>query len=360
MFDKGESWERAIQVCRELSDFFQFERYDFSQLSAVLSRQALLTEKITSYERYFSNYYLVSFFGSGFNNNLNGNSFIYKGLFWEKLASFCERILKRYPGSKLVKSVPTDLEFKENNKLILVRSVDAYMDLKMVPVSRTSLPWPMIKAEMDFVNDGPQSSQDFVDSPFEKEIIHKMPEYASCYFESNETNIFTFCRPIRKEISQDLCALGKEIFDYLSNFSQQTVVYTKHRFPGLLSRSKVMETESFELSPIENAIITIKKKSRELSKYIKQLSTVDKSDLTDSKGRSSTDTKEKKKLSVSSHSSTNHFTMALNGAVDAPVNGGIPMLRSAFFNDCYAAEAKKMGTEFLIEALGKAIDDQVR
>jgi hypothetical protein len=71
------------------------------------------------------------------------------------------------------------------------------------------------------------------------------------------------------------------------------------------------------------------------------------------------DMKEKKR-SVSSHSSTNHFTMALNGAVDAPVNGGIPMFRSAFFNDCYSAEAKKMGTDFLIDALRKAIDDQVR
>lgn len=366
MLDQGQSWERALEICRDLSEFFQFELFDFKKLSEILSRQANITEKIRTQDRYFSNYYLVSFFGSGFKNNLHGKVFVYKGLLWEKLGSFCERILKRHPGSKLIKASPSDSESQENKKMILIRSLDAYLDLQMTPASRGSkpLPWPKINEDLHLnQQNGPATKNDFLNSPFENQVLHRIPEYVSYYFESNETNIFTFCRPIRKVISEEFRRLGKDAFEYLSNYSQQTVIYTKHRFPGLLSRSEVMSTHSFELSPIETAIITIKKKSRELSKYIKIFSALPNADSSsDSKafGRDSIDASDKSRAaSFSSHSGSNHFTMALNGAVDAPVNGGIPMFRSAFFSECYLSEAKHLGTESFVEDLRKAIDDQV-
>ncbi|KAJ3176451.1 hypothetical protein HDU87_005320 [Geranomyces variabilis] len=51
--------------------------------------------------------------------------------------------------------------------------------------------------------------------------------------------------------------------------------------------------------------------------------------------------------------------MALNGAVDAPVNGGIPMYRRAFLGPEYRARAERDGTEVLLGLLERAIEDQV-
>lgn len=64
-----------------------------------------------------------------------------------------------------------------------------------------------------------------------------------------------------------------------------------------------------ELSPIENAVLTVDEKTRELETLMRRYIVL-------SKDRTA-------KLN------TNPLSMALNGAVDAPVNGGIPIYRSS-------------------------------
>lgn len=55
---------------------------------------------------------------------------------------------------------------------------------------------------------------------------------------------------------------------------------------------------------------------------------------------------------------TNPLSMALNGAVDAPMNGGVPAYRKAFFSTHFVTQNTDKSQE--IDALRLAIEDQVR
>ncbi len=74
--------------------------------------------------------------------------------------------------------------------------------------------------------------------------------------------------------------------------------------PGLLNRSPVCNKTLVELCPIENAIETVEKKNELLCMDIKALN-------------------------------INSLTMQLKGVVDAAVNGGTELYRSAFLTDAY-------------------------
>ena len=367
MFERGNAWERAIDLCKSISDIYSTKIFDYNRLSAILRRQAELYDRIQSKDRYFPNYYRVGFYGNGFPPSINGKVFVYKGLEWEKLGSFCDRILKRYPGSKIVKALPQDST--ENMRLIHVTWLDALVDLKMLPIN-SQLHWPQMEEQLlDTHTRGPLCAENVLNSKETSELSYLMPDFAIKYYKANETNIFSCSRPFRKEIDERLAGLSRDVQDYLATYSEQTVIYTKERFPGVRRRSEIVKTHTFEISPLENAIIMINNKTSELTKLLVKYS----DNLLDVTPGSPTLSKKKygelledasfdnaKRSSTSeSYVNTSPFTMALNGAIDAPVNGGIPMFRNAFYNEDYKgvlSEAEKMG---LLEILQQAIDEQV-
>jgi hypothetical protein len=133
--------------------------------------------------------------------------------------------------------------------------------------------------------------------------------------------MFSSTRPIRKKIDSAGAAASASLDakdparEFLELWTEKTVMITGDTFPFVSSRSKVHQTFVFEISPIENAILAVRGKNRELvyleSKYSALASKTESS---------------MHELNVSP------FTMALNGVVDAPVNGGIPLYKKVFLN----------------------------
>ena len=89
---------------------------------------------------------------------------------------------------------------------------------------------------------------------------------------------------------------------------------TEETFPSILSFSRVIERHEVELTPIENAIVNIERKNEELRDIYTSLS------------------------DPTSSASINGLTMALNGVIDAEVNGGIKKYQEAFFSPEFLQE----------------------
>jgi hypothetical protein len=71
-FKQGEEWERAIQYGEELRNYYQFASFEYLKLSALLTDQSECFRNILTQERFYSNYFRVCYFGSGFDEELTG------------------------------------------------------------------------------------------------------------------------------------------------------------------------------------------------------------------------------------------------------------------------------------------------
>jgi dedicator of cytokinesis protein 3 len=118
---------------------------------------------------------------------------------------------------------------------------------------------------------------------------------------------------------------------------EKTYLRCEDAFPTVLRRSEIAEVYVVEISPLEKALEDVTAKTSEL------------------------ETLEKKYLSIRKVSTgkinTNRLSMALNGAVDAPTEGGIPLYKSTFFAPEYAAAHADQ--QAAIDELRQAIDAQV-
>jgi hypothetical protein len=99
--------------------------------------------------------------------------------------------------------------------------------------------------------------------------------------------------------------------EFLELWTEKTVLITEHPFPSMLRRAEVVSVSFTELSPIENAVVAMRAKNRELLAL------------------------EKRYLVFvgSGRVSCNPFSMSLNGAVNAPVNGGVKLYKQAFLKN---------------------------
>lgn len=64
-FEKGQSWEEGIKICRDLQDIYE-RSFKFAKLSSVLKKYSDFLEKISTQHRADSEYFRVSFFGLEF------------------------------------------------------------------------------------------------------------------------------------------------------------------------------------------------------------------------------------------------------------------------------------------------------
>lgn len=362
MFDKGNAWERAVDVCHVLAASYSSELYDYEQLSLLLKKQAELLDKIAKNERFFPSYFRAGFFGNGFPSNIEGKAFVYKGLEWEKLGSFCDRMLKNYPNSKIVKDVPS-VELEDGARLLHITWLDPVMDSEVIPGRNraTELPWLEITGSLSScVTSGPKNSSDLLYAKAISDLEVEIPEFVLRYFKASETNTFISSKNIRRNVHESLSDLPLEHVECLSLASEFTVSYTRERFPHLANRSEIIGTHSFEMKPIEHAIMAIGKKTKELSSLSSKFSGMtakQKSDTHPAWSRGSFDSEFKRRSD--DQPNTSPFTMALNGAVDAPVNGGIPLYKSVFLNSKFVALLKEEGEDNILNSFKEAIDEQV-
>lgn len=100
-------------------------------------------------------------------------------------------------------------------------------------------------------------------------------------------------------------------------WTEKTYLTTEESFPTVLRRSEVIQEEAVEISPVQNALTVIEQQMKDLTILEAKFSTLAKLDAA---------------------VSTNALSMALNEAVDAPANNGVPLYRETFLLGDYASQ----------------------
>lgn len=218
---KGKAWESALDICKELAYQHGEVTFNYGRLSEILRHQATLLEHIVTEQRYYPDYYLVTFYGS-FPAAIRDKRFIYRGYEWEKFGAFCERMLNKHPGAQLLKTAgdpPVDIRFG-NEQWIQCTAVTPEPDRTLPLFTQPDVPLPV-----------------------------------RTYYEHSAINLFSASRQVRK-VGRDL---GEEIW------LEKTYYTTEETFPTVLRRSQVVGLEVVEISPVEHALTEVEAKTKELS-----------------------------------------------------------------------------------------------
>ncbi|KAJ7287715.1 C2 domain in Dock180 and Zizimin proteins-domain-containing protein [Mycena rebaudengoi] len=218
---KGKAWESAIDICKELAYQHSEVTFNYGRLSEILRHQATLLEHIVTDQRYYSDYYRVTFYGN-FPGAIRDKRFIYRGYEWEKFGAFCERMLSKHPGAQLLKTMgdpPVDIRFGH----------DQYIQCTAVtPEPNRALPI--------FTNPD-------------------VPVSVRTYYEHSAINLFSSSRQVKK-----IARSGTEEI-----WVEKTYFSTEEAFPTVLRRSEVVGVEILEISPVENALNEVESKTKELA-----------------------------------------------------------------------------------------------
>ncbi|KAI9593307.1 hypothetical protein BDF19DRAFT_415419 [Syncephalis fuscata] len=318
-FTAGQAWELAIELCRELAYHYEHTVFDYPRLSDMLRQQAALHEDIVNKERYFSEYFRVGFYGKTFPSGLRNKQYIYRGLEWEKIGAFCERIQNKYPAARLLKSSapPDERIINGDLQYVQITSVHPEPDRTRPVFAKGDLVPAAIRAYYEH-NDVMTFS---FSRPFKREAVVAMPPISLA---ATPTSLAMMAAIAELDSPLGIDALPSESQvatsetqtsnEFLELWTEKTVLITEHPFPSMLRRAEVVSTSLTELSPIENAVVAMRAKNRELLAL------------------------EKRYLVFvgSGRVSCNPFTMSLNGAVNAPVNGGVKLYKQAFLkNEMY-------------------------
>ncbi|KAJ4468210.1 hypothetical protein J3R30DRAFT_1684989 [Lentinula aciculospora] len=290
---KGKAWERAIDICKELSAQHSGVTFNYKRLSEIMRHQAALLEHIVTDQRYYSDYYLLTFYGN-FPAAIRDKRFIYRGYEWEKYGAFTERMLNKHPGGQLLKIAgdpPVDIRYGSEQYI-----------------------------QCTAVNPEPDRTSPIFTNP-------DVPLAVREYYEHSDINLFSSSRSIKRTARDGT----EEIW------IEKVYFTTEESFPTVLRRSQVIDLAVVDISPVENALSEVETKTKELLALNFRYQNIAK---------------------TAQDVSTNALSMALNSAVDAPLNTGIFAYRQMFFNPDFAS--RNPDQIELVDKLRAAIDEQVR
>ncbi|XP_053886534.1 dedicator of cytokinesis protein 2-like isoform X2 [Malaclemys terrapin pileata] len=271
-FDQGKMWEEAIHICKELAEQYESEVFEYEMLSDILQREAKFYENILKVLRPSPDYFAVGYYGQGFPTFLRNRVFIYRGKEYERREDFEMRLLTPFPYAEKLQT--------------------------------TSPP------EQDVTDSPGQYIQCFTVQPVEEARDRfrgrNVPEQIVNFYKANNVQQFSYSRPFRK---------GPKDPDneFATMWIERTTYVTAYPLPGILRWFMVIATARTIISPLENAIETMKK------------------------------TNEKILTEINRHHSepslpVNPLSMLLNGIVDPAVMGGFAKYETAFFQEAYLTE----------------------
>ncbi|XP_043216564.1 dedicator of cytokinesis protein 1-like isoform X2 [Amphibalanus amphitrite] len=226
-FDRGNLWEAALQLCKELSGQYEEATFDYHQLSQLLQRMSRLYDKILQEIRPVPAYFRVAFYGRGFPAFLQNKVYVYRGRGYERLAEFSSRIQDTFPKAELMDTLETPgPEVTESlQQLLQVNSVDPDME----------------------------DNKRFSGKPVTEKIVQ--------YYRVNDIDRFVYSRRSQR---------GAKDPDnpFASMWLQRTVMRTSSKLPGILAWFPVTATETYDVTPLEHAIETMTTKNRQLRELI--------------------------------------------------------------------------------------------
>ncbi|XP_045606392.1 dedicator of cytokinesis protein 3 isoform X3 [Procambarus clarkii] len=222
-FDKGKCWEQGIPLLEELANQYRTHLFDYQKLSEVLKRQATFYEKILSGKRYDNEYFRVGFYGLGLPLFVRNKVFIYRGLEYEQIGAFTQRIQTEFPQAKMLShNTPPD---------DTIRSSDGQY-IQICAVKTLSEPNPMFDGvEVD-------------------ERILK-------YYSNNHVRRFVYDRPTyRGPADKD---------NEFKNLWIERITYTtEFELPGILKWFEVVDQKLDQLCPPQYACETVERNNKQI------------------------------------------------------------------------------------------------
>jgi len=302
-FDKGKAWENAIALMKQLIVQYEQVMFDYQKLADVLQQESTFYRKVIGVERFFSEYFRVGYYGKGFDQNIQGKEFIYKGYELERMADFVTRIQGKFPNAKL-------LTYTELPPIEILNSSGQYLQIYAVkPVSGDQIP-SSVSGSTSTPSTPPKTYPP---------AVQKFRSY-------NNINTFVYSKPFKKTKEKNT---GNEFKDlWIINY----YYVIQDSFPTIQRRSEITKRYEIELAPIDNAVNTITGKNVELVEMMT-------------------------KHENGSESSTSPFTMVLKGVIDAAVNGGVNLYKEVFFKPEYIQENPDKKDS--VEKLRSALDNQL-
>ncbi|ODV79777.1 dedicator of cytokinesis protein 4 CRK binding protein [Suhomyces tanzawaensis NRRL Y-17324] len=214
---KGNSLERATDTYNELLDSYSNHTYDLKSFAYVHNKLAKLYLDLESSDKLSPSFFRVSFIGAGFPTNIRGKEQIYEGLPFEHITSIHERLLRLYPGARIISD---DVEAKNLKDKV---QTGRYLHVSTVePVNEIS------------------------DKLFNTSIGVRQ------YARNKDLRFFTSLKKIPGSTS---------VFDL---WTEETTYETHLSFPTLMNRSDIKSVKVIKLSPLDNAIRTIVTKNNDL------------------------------------------------------------------------------------------------
>ncbi|XP_022903729.1 dedicator of cytokinesis protein 1 isoform X3 [Onthophagus taurus] len=295
-FSKGNMWECALEKCQELVKQYEEETFDYEQLCSLHKQMAEFYSNIMKnyIKRPSPEYFRVGYFGQGFPNFIRNKVFIYRGKDYERISEFSARILNIFPNAtSFNKLTPPGDDIKESNgQYIQINKVDPVMDDK---------------------------NHRFSGKPVAEQIV--------AYHKFNHIQKFSFSRPVSKKPQNQ-----ENNNEFANLWLERTILYTSYSLPGILLWFPVVSSNTYEISPLQNAIETMEKSNKDLRNLILQ-------------------------YNRDPNVSVKGLSLKINGIVDPAVMGGIMNYEEAFFNDDYIQNNPDDHT--LIQKLKDLIAEQI-
>ncbi|XP_037943777.1 dedicator of cytokinesis protein 3-like [Teleopsis dalmanni] len=101
-FDKGKCWEKGIPLCKELAVLYETRRFDYNKLSEILILEAKFFQNILTQLRPEPEYFRVGFYGLGFPLFVRNKQFVYRGLEYERIGAFTQRLQTEFPTAQIL------------------------------------------------------------------------------------------------------------------------------------------------------------------------------------------------------------------------------------------------------------------
>lgn len=199
-------------------------------MSKILNKEALFFQNILHQIRSASEYFRVGFYGYGFPLFVRNKQFVYRGLEYERIGTFTQRLQTEFPQAQvLTKNTPPDQS--------ILLSTGQYLQINNVrPISN---PVHLRTAAVP------------------------VPEHIASFYEVNDVSRFQYDRPIHKgTIDKDN--------EFKTLWIERTLLEVETPLPGILRWFEVTSRSMKELTPLEFACETMENVQKELTDLINQ------------------------------------------------------------------------------------------